>query len=640
MTQLTLDIGNQQVFYKPPDEALPPTSWKPPLLRDLPPWASAKRISIDVECKDTELKELGPGCRRPGNRVVGVGFAIEDGPEHYLSISHAGGDNCEGDVWGYLRDQLKDFSGILVGNGLSYDLDWLETNGCDVLTKKIMDVQILDPLLNELHDRYNLDALCERHGLPGKDETALRHAANAYRIDPKRDLWKLPARFVAQYGIIDARRPLQVLRRQEQKISEEGIQSIWDLEQKITAILVKMRRRGVRVDLDRVEVIERLCAHTENEALDEVHSITGVRISKDNVWKAEALAMALRAGGHRVPTTEVTKKASVDKDYLRKCGKVGNALLKAREWNKLRTTFCARVRRFQINCRVHCSFNQLKASDDEGRGKGVRYGRLSSSDYNIQQEPIRHDDYGTMWRAIYVADEGARWACSDWSQQEPRIGVHYAEKLGLPGAKEFGDEYRRNPGLDVHQKLADLSGIQRKIVKNYVNGRLYGMGDAKLCHHINLPTIWKEIRGEPREVAGPEGQAIIDQFNKFAPWIVGLTKAAAKVAGQKGYVWTALRRKCRFPYEGAGKYGWTHKAFNRIGQGTAADQMKATLIAADAEGIPIQMAVHDEFDFSFTDINQAKRLKELQMTVVKFSVPMKVDLEIGDDWGNLTKVTD
>jgi len=639
MSQLSLDLGDREVFYKPPDQALPNVDWKPPRISDLPSWAGAKRVSIDLETKDTDLKKLGIGVRRPGNYVVGVGFAIEDGPAHYLSIEHHGGDNVEGDVWGYLREQFKHFNGVIVGNGLGYDLDWLDANGCHVLNKRIMDVQIADPLINELHMQYDLNSLCRRWDLPGKDERVLRDAAGAYRIDPKNEMWKLPARFVAEYGIVDAQRPLQILRRQEKVINDEGLSQIWELEQKVTPILVKMRKRGVRIDLKHLEAVERLSLMTEAQQLEKVKNKTGVQIDVGDVWKSNIVAHALEKAGHIVPLTPKTRKPSVDQDFLeKKCGQLGKDILLARQWNKLRTTFVAQVKRALIGDRVHCTFNQLRATDDAGSSKGVRFGRLSSTDFNMQQQPIRHDDYGEMWRQVFIADEGAQWACSDWSQQEPRIGVHYAEKLNLPGAKEFGDAYRENPSLDIHQKLADLSSMPRKIVKNFVNGRLYGMGDAKLCRSIGHATERKLINGKMIDVPGPEGQAIIDQFNHFAPWIAGLTRAAARAAKRNGHVWTILRRRCNFPKGLEGKFEFTHKAFNRVGQGSAADQMKATLVEADKEGIPVQMSVHDEFDFSFSDLNVPKRLRELQRSVVKFSVPMKVDLEVGPSWGKLTKI--
>lgn len=634
---------SRKEYYSPDPAHLPAVDWRPPTISQMPSWSAAKRVSIDVECKDPDLKALGPGVRRDDCRVVGVAFAIEDGPAHYLPISHTGGDNCDWDVWGYLRQQFRDFRGTIVGNRLPYDYDWLAENNCDVLRHDCMDVQVLDVLLNEWHMRYDLDSLCARWDLPGKDETVLRETARLYRADPKRDLWRFPARFVAQYGIGDVRRPLQILRRQEAKVPEEDVQRIWDLERQVTPILVKMRRRGVRIDVCKMLQIEQRALAVETEEIAKIRHATGVTMKVGDVWKQDVVAHALEQGGYSTGA-----KGSVDKGVLARSGEVGEWLKRAREWNKLRTTFCKQVRQHLVDhgggeYRVHCTFHQLRANDDEDDGgRGVRHGRFSSTDFNIQQQPVRHDEFGDLWRSIFVADYGARWCCSDWSQQEPRIAVHYAEQLGLPGAKEFADEYRKNPALDIHQKLSDLSGIERKIVKNFVNGRLYAMGDAKLCRAIGRPVVKKTItrRGEEIviEVPGPEGQAIIDEFGKFAPWIQGLTKAAMQGAEKRLYVRTMGGRKCRFQRGPDGKIYKSHKAFNRVGQGTAADQAKATLVEADRAGIPIQAIVHDEFDFSFEDEKQVRELARLQRETMRFSVPMKVDSEVGPSWGELEKL--
>lgn len=651
----------KNVYFKPHESLLPKVDWKPPRPSELPEWTNAKRISIDFETKDPEIRKLGPGVRREGNRVVGIAFAIEDGPEHYLPISHEGGDNCDWDVWGYFNSQIKKFGGQIVGNGITYDLDWALQCGMDksVLRKPILDVQVIDVLLNELYDKYNLDALCERHGLPGKDETILREAAAAYRIDPKQELWKLPARFVAKYGMIDARRPLQLLRRQESELARQdsedelapgqnGIANMWHIESRVTPILVKMRRRGIRVDVDKLDRVEHQALDVEKEELAKVQHATGVRLGVGDVWKADALGEALQRAGY---TPDKTSQGhwSVDRGFLDKCGDVGKWIKRAREWNKLRTTFVRQVRDHLIyhgpdHYRVHCTFHQLRSNQAEGDGdgRGVRYGRFSSTDFNIQQQPTRHEEFGTLWRSVFIADQGKKWGCSDWSQQEPRIAVHYAELLGLPGAKDFADEYRRNPKLDIHSQLAKISGMARVIVKNYVNGSLYGMGDAKLCKAIKCETVWveKSWKGTRKmvEVPGPEGQAKIDEFYKFAPWIKGLTRAAAKRAEQRGYVRTRAGRKCRFVKGPDGRIDRAHKAFNRIGQGEAADQMKQTLIAVDeAHEDLIQAVVHDEYDYSFDDIKVARDVKEMQMHTITFNVPMNCDLEIGDNWGEMVK---
>lgn len=645
---------NQGIF----DFALPKVDWKGvPDLTKLPSWSQAKRIGIDIETRDPTLKQLGPGCRRDPktNYVVGIGIAIEDGPDFYLPFSHEGGDNLPKEhVVNYVNDNLKDFKGVVAGANLGYEGDWLATTGIDILGKKHADVQVSDVLIWELHDNYDLDTLCTRWEIPGKDERALREAASVYKVHPKTGLWKLPARYVDAYCRGDARKPLQILRRQEMEMEKLGINQIWELEQKVTPILTKMRRRGVRVDLDKVDQIEKKCLEIEWEMCRKVKHATMIDVSPDDLMNAESLARALRIAGYE-PGKTVKGKASVDKELLKECGYVGEWLLEAREWHHLRITYCKQIRDHAIyhgpdDWRVHTTTNQVRATDEDGGGRGVRYGRTSCTDPSMQNQPIRSDKFGALWRSIFIKKKGsAGWACSDWSQQEPRIGVHYAELLEKQsggricrGAKEFGDEYRRNPALDIHQKLTDVAddpvNYPRKVVKNFVNGRLYGMGDLKLCYQLNWSTEIVFRRGEEREVPTAESYAKIKKFNDFAPWIGGLTKAATEAAEKNGHVWTFLRRRCNFVKGPDGKIWKAHKAFNRVGQGSAADQMKATLVAADGEGIPVDLIVHDEFDFSYDDLKQAKRLRELQKHTVEFSVPMKVDLEVGENWGEVEKV--
>lgn len=632
--------------------AVPKVDWKPPAISELPSWANAKRICIDIESKDPDLKALGPGNFRPDSYTVGIGFAIEDGPSYYLPIRHGGGDNLDvNHTLRYIRDQARNFKGVVTGANLGYDLGFLGKDdiefGPDVVYRDVINNAVL---IYELYDRYSLDAILEREGLPGKDETVLREFAKGYGIDPKKELHKLPGRAVEAYGRGDVEKPLSLLRRQERKIEEEGIQAICDLEAAVLPILVRMRKRGVRVNLDKVDKISRWAYAQESECLAKVAALTGYQLHTTDVWKAEAYAKALRAGGYDVPLTDGGKtgkqKASVTKQFLEKCGDVGAALKRAREYNKLRTTFCERTVRYAINGRIHPIFHQLRntkeGSSADGHDedtKGARFGRFSSEHYNLQQEPARDDEFGDMWRDIYEPEDGEFWVCSDWSQQEPRIAVHYAEILGLTGAHAFAEQYRRDPRTDCHQMLADVTGIPRKIVKNYFNGCIYGMGDAKLCRAIGHPTQFINRHGKVMEVPGPSGKAIIDEFKGKVPWVSLLTKEAAKRAEKVGHVWTVLGRKCNFPKDGMGNYDWTHKSFSRIGQGGAADQMKATLVAADKANIPIRAIVHDEFDFSTNSIKEVKLLAQLQRDTVKFNVPMLVDSEIGTSWGRVKKVS-
>lgn len=636
---------------------IPKVDWTPPDLSRLPNWNDAKRVCFDAETKDPDLKKLGPGNFRPGNHACGYGFALEDGPSFYLPIRHEGGDNVDKDkVLAYLRDQAKNFKGTLVGAHLAYDLGFADRDGIEFKqVDKYRDVLNNAVLIYELYDRYGLDDVLKREGMEGKDDEILKAFAQAYNVHPRQELYKLPGRAADRYCRGDVEKPLPLLRRQERQIEEFGISNIVELESQVLPILVKMRKRGIRVNLNKVHKIMSWAWTKEAEMLELVRQATGVSINVGDVWKADVLGHALKKAGFNVPKTTSGKsqkeKFSVDKHFLAKCGDLGHHLGRARAYNKLRTTFGERTLRYAIpegdgvHGRVHPVFNQLKSTpddieqDEKDDGKGARYGRFSSEHYNFQQEPARDDEFGEMWREVYEPEDGGFWVCSDWSQQEPRIAVHYAELLHLPGAKDFADLYRQKPETDCHQMLADRTGIERKIVKNYFNGCIYGMGDAKLCIAIGRPTQWINRNGKAILAPGPEGKAIIDKFRADLPWVGMLTREAAKQAERKGHVWTVLGRRCNFPKDGQGNYDWIHKAFSRIGQGGAADQMKATLVAADRAGIPIQAVVHDEFDLTCSSIKMVDELKQLQMETVKFNVPMLVDSEIGPNWGRLKKVS-
>ena len=123
-------------------------TWQPPHLSTLPSWAGARRVALDIETEDPQLTDLGPGVRRDG-RIVGVSFAIENGPSHYLPVGHEGGGNYHDErlVFAYLRDQGRAFKGDLVGANLPYDVDYLLEQGVEFKPRFFRDVQVAGPLI-------------------------------------------------------------------------------------------------------------------------------------------------------------------------------------------------------------------------------------------------------------------------------------------------------------------------------------------------------------------------------------------------------------------------------------------------------------------------------------------------------------
>jgi len=619
----------------------PQGDWRPTPVSQLPSWAGAKRVGIDIETKDPNLKKLGPGPRRDG-RIAGVSFAIEDGPDFYLPVGHGGGDNLDPtQVFDYLKDQARHYDGDLGGANMNYDLDYLAEYGVWFNNVKFFrDVQIADPLIDELLDEYNLGALCERHGIPGKDMAMLKNAAMLSGIPEKEvwhNLWQLPARYVADYAKADARRPLEILRKQEQIIDQQELWQIYNLESKVLPVLVKMRRRGVRIDLDRLEGVERWCLYEETEALAKVKHQTGIAIPVGSVWQPTLIAPALEQIGVKVGRT-AKGAPNIDKIMLDRIDHpVAEAILWARKVNKLRTTFAASIRDHMCKGRIHCVFNQIAREDEEGAIRGARYGRLSSEHPNMQQQPAR-DEFAKRWRSIYRPDTDF-WMSADYSQQEPRVLTHYAVLADCSRAQEAADKYRNDPNTDNHQMMADLTGLKRSYAKIVYLGLCYGMGGAKLARDLKLPTkvieVGKADKKRKIEVAGNEAQTILDTFNDKAPFIKELAKRCEEVAFSRGFIVTVGGRRCRFPKDALGNFDWCHKALNRLIQGSSADQTKTAMVMCDAAGHELQLQVHDELDGSVRDDKQAEEIGEIMRTCVPLQVPSKVDVEIGPSWGEV-----
>jgi len=649
----------------------PDSKWRPSRVQDLPTWEGATRIGIDTETCDPHLKDLGIGVRR-GGYVAGVSFAIEDGPCHYLPIRHQGGDNLDPEqVLAYLQDQAKGFRGDIVGANLPYDLDYLGEEGVHFTQPhRFRDVQIADPLIYELHDSYSLQSISERWGLPGKDITVLEQAAKSYGVDPKSGLWKLPARYVGVYAEQDARLPLQLLRRQERKLEDLNLWEIYELESKVIPILVKLRRRGILIDEDKLQQIEEWSLTEEAKAISEIRRASGCHVVSDDLWKSRALAPVLEKVGI---TVGLTKKGepSVDKHLLVHADHpAASAILQARKVNKLRTTFAASVRDHITNGRLHCTLNQIARESEVGGMKGARFGRLSSSNPNLQQQPSR-DEFAAMWRSIYKPEPGTLWACNDYSQQEPRWITHFANITNCTGAAEAAKKYHEDPNMDNHQFMADVIGWPgkdgRTRAKTIFLGLGYGEGGAKLCDDQNLPTRWAASRGRgpQRQVtyhateeeadavgdfywraAGEEGQSIIDQFNARVPFVQELANRGKELVQRRGYIVTIGRRRLNFPRKNKrtdgggwspGKYDWAHKALNRLIQGSSADQVKAAMVELDRD-LPefwIQLQVHDEIDGSVETPEIAHKGAEIMADCISATVPFRVDVELGPSWGEL-----
>ena len=645
----------------------PRNDWKPPKISELPCWKNAKRVAVDTETCDPLIRELGPGVRR-GGFIAGISFRIEDDKQgYYLPIAHQGGDNLPADqVWAYMKEQAKHFTGELVGMNLPYDMDYLAEAGVVFRNARaFLDISVAAPLINEMERGYSMQMIAKRLGLEGKKEEGLRRAAKLWGLDPKAEMWRLPARHVAEYAIGDVDLPLAVLRRQELEIERQELWPIWQLETAVLPVVVKMRRRGVRIDEDRLARVESWAEEQEAQFLKRVQHKTGVPLELGDVWKAEQIAKAMKAIGVKLPLTSEGKPATGAEvlNGFSDGDDVPFWLLRARKFNKLRTTFAASIKSHICRGRIHPTFRQIRGSQD-GRDdeNGAAYGRFSCVDPNLQQQynADREPEISGRWREIFLPEEGALWAANDYSAQEPRMTVHYAALSQCRGGKAMAERWCENPDMDLHNAMAETiaksnvipwackkcggsgcagcngSGYNRKDTKAVFLGMCYGMGGGKLCRSLGLPTVKASFEKNGKTIvydaAGEEGQKVLDGFDRVVPFVRELAKRVAAKAGRTGFIRTILGRRCRFP-KGRNGYDWTHKALNRLIQGSAADQTKMAMVNADRAGHYLQLAIHDEIDLSVADRAEAEKVAEFMRDAVPLLVPSKVDIEIGPSWG-------
>jgi len=390
--------------------------------------------------------------------------------------------------------------------------------------------------------------------------------------------------------------------------------------------------------------------------------LTGVEVPVGEIWKTKFTAPALQAIGLKLPLTPKTKKPQVNAEIFDNIDHpVVHALGEARKVNKLRTTFAASVKRHAIKGRIHCTLNQTRRERSYGDGTvGAAYGRLSCQNPNLQQQPSK-DKFAKMWRAIYLPEEGHLWASNDFSQQEPKMVVHYAtmceatlSERAFKIALQARDNYRNNPDQDGHQMVADMIGMDRTPAKTIYLGYSYGMGGALFCKRVGLPTRqvvrdkkWRcydpkspegklllQAGAKLSEVPGKEGQALLDQFNEKLPFVKELAKSCERKAKRVGYLTTLGGRRCRFPKDKYGRYDWTHKSLNRLIQGGSADQTKQSIIDCDEAGFDIMLQIHDEIAFNVKRREEAEAAAELMRNAIALTVPTKVDVEVGESWGH------
>jgi DNA polymerase I-like protein with 3'-5' exonuclease and polymerase domains len=607
------------------------TEWIEP--EEYPDLRSYDEIAIDLETRDPDLKSKGSGSVIGNGEVVGIAVAVP-GRKFYFPIAHGSGPNMD------RKRTLEWFKDIMASDAIKifhnamYDVCWIRNLGIKI-NGLIVDTMIAASLIDENRFQYSLNSISWDYLGHGKNEGALNEEAKSRGLDPKADMWQLPAMYVGGYAEKDAELTLELWQIFKKEIIHQDIESIFNLETDLFPCLVDMKFKGVRVNAEHASVLKKQLIAREEALLFDIKKETGIDIQ---IMAARSIAKMFDQLKLPYDKTEKSKEPSFTKNFLQEHSHpLVQKIAQAREINKAHTTFIDSILKFEHKGRIHADINQIRS--DQG---GTVTGRFSYSNPNLQQLPARNKDLGPMIRSLFLPDEGCTWGCFDYSQQEPRLVAHYAALYKFPSVYEVIDEYNNDSSTDFHQMVAEMAQIPRSQAKTINLGLFYGMGKTKLQAELGVS---KEKAAE-----------LFEQYHAKVPFVKQLINAASNRAQERGQIRTLLGRLCRFhlwepnmfgmhkalPHEealqehGPGiKRAMTYKALNKLIQGSAADMTKKAMVDLYKKGIIAHIQIHDELDLSVESPEQAKRIIDIMENAVTLEVPNKVDYESGQTWGDI-----
>lgn len=649
-----------------PMPPIPETGWVTP--RDFPNIGKAPIIGIDVETYDPQLKQNGPGwARRRGNAtkrtkgvpdylhpvgsLVGVSVSAY-GQAWYFPMRHTIHPETNMDprhVLTWLNDVLSGQQ-PKVGTNLIYDVGWLQEEGVTV-NGLLLDISHAEALLSETNS-LSLDAIAQKYLNVGKETNLLYQWCSDWyggsTKDQRKNIWRAPASLVGHYAEGDALLPMRAFEIQKQLLKNDGLYEVFEMECRLTRLLLAMRTRGVRIDLGRAEEVDTILTKSIHKTQLELDSMAGTEI---NINSGASIAIAFDKFGLEYPMTPRTEKPSFKKIFLESVKHpISNLVQEVRHHRKLRDTF---IRSYIIDSHVDGRiYGQFHAMRNEEYG--TRSGRLSSSNPNLQNIPIRTKE-GAMIRSCFVPEYGAEWLRYDYSQIEYRLLLHYAVGEGVEQTIQM---YHDNPYLNYHKevqrKLHVMTNrdIPYKTTKNINFGLIYGMG---------FDTLRREL-----QLTKAEAKALFSDYHESVPYVKETMKYYSNLTQKQGYIQTLLGRRSRFDlwestnymershplefdaaisaYGSAIQRASLHKSLNRLLQGSAADIIKRAMLVCYEDGLfnggqlPM-LTVHDELDFSAYNLHDPVwgLIRNVMEEFIQIRVPIRTEVEFGPNWGQLKK---
>jgi DNA polymerase-1 len=579
--------------------------------------AKRGRLALDTETTSTRPMEA---------KLVGISLALDAGKVYYLPIAHRGARATEQLPLERVREILgpvvADPAVAKVGQNFKYDTVVLRNHGFAVAGLDF-DTMLASYLLDPGRRSHSLDALAADE--LGIKTTTYKEVTGTGKQQVTFDY--VPIRTAAHYAGEDAWATWLLAERLGPQLEEAGLTSLFrDVEIPLSDMLAEMEMVGVAVDMVALGRLSDDYAERMSALEKEIHALAGIPF---NLASPKQLGEILfeRLG---LPRKRKTKTGfSTDVTVLEELAEhhpLPGKLLEHRSLAKLKSTY-SDVLPTLVNRRtgrIHSSFNQAVTAT----------GRLSSSDPNLQNIPIRGDE-GKKIRAAFVPAAGRKFLSADYSQIELRVMAHLARDKVLTQAFQRGEDIHSRTAAEIFGVMPGLiSADMRRVAKTINFGIIYGMSAFRLARDQQIP-----VR---------QAQAFIDRYFERYRGVKAFLDDAVAQAESQGFAETLLKRRRYLPELRSSnrqlRSGAERMAINTPVQGGAADIVKLAMLALRkrlaASGLDAQIVlqVHDELvvEADAADAEAAGALvREAMEGAYTLDVPLKVDIGIGDNWAEV-----
>lgn len=582
----------------------------------------ARLKKADVFAFDTETDGLDTLTAN----LIGLSFAIAPGEAAYLPVAHdyldAPAQLDRAYVLEALKPLLEDEKALKVGQNLKFDMSLLARYGIE-MRGIAYDTMLESYVLDSVGGRHDMDSLADRY-LGHKTITFEEIAGKG-----KNQLTfnQIALEQAAPYAAEDSDVTLQLHLAMwpQLKQSAELLTVFNEIEMPLLPVLSHIERTGVLIDpailsAHSQELAKRL-AELEaqaHELAEEPFNLASTKQLQAILYEKQKLPVLKKTPGG-APSTNEEVLAELALDYP-----LPKVILEYRGLAKLKTTYTDKLPLMinPVSGRVHTSYHQAVTAT----------GRLSSSDPNLQNIPVRNEE-GRRIRQAFIAPEGYRIVAADYSQIELRIMAHLSQDEGLLKAFAEGKDIHRATASEVFGVPLDkVTGEQRRSAKAINFGLIYGMSAFGLARQLGIP------RGE--------AQRYMDLYFERYPGVLDYMERTRQQASEQGYVSTLDGRRLYLPdvrsSNAMRRKAAERAAINAPMQGTAADIIKRAMIEVDAwlQGqekplVRAIMQVHDELVFEVHEsvIEEAsQRIRQLMEGSMALAVPLKVDVGVGMNW--------